>query len=154
MSRGVRQVARKLASLSFTDWVELVQAQAALIAAQALVWTRPVGQLLDGARPAAPPRRATLAEGDPAAPRLARAVSRAATHGIFRPLCLVRAVALQRILERRGIAGSRIRIGVRRNGTDLAAHAWVEYGPQVLGDTVEHVGTFAHLADVQLVDRL
>ena len=145
---------RKLLTLSVGEWADLARAQGALLTAQFLVWTRPVGRLLDEAKPARATRRASLSEGDPVAPRMALAVNRVATHGLFRPLCLVRVVALQRLLERRGITGSRIRIGVRRDGNELAAHAWVEYGVQVLGDTVEHVGSFAHLADVRLVDRL
>jgi hypothetical protein len=86
------------------------------------------------------------------AERLAVAVSRAGDYGVFRPLCLVRAVALNRLLERSGIRGSRIRIGVRMRRGRFGAHAWVEYGGRVIGDIPEHVESFAELADVRLLD--
>lgn len=148
-----RETLRKLARLSPREWVELLQAQLALIAAQVLVSTRPTGRLVsseataEGAEAAQPQGRV-----DPRAERLALAVSRAADYGIFRPLCLVRAVAINRMLERRGIKGSRIRIGVRVRGGRFLAHAWVEYGGRVVGDSEAHVGSFAELTDVRLVD--
>jgi len=86
------------------------------------------------------------------AQQLGLAVSRAGDYGVFRPLCLVRAVALHKMLEGHGIRGSRIRIGVRMRRGRFGAHAWVEYGGRVVGDNIEHVGSFAELAEVHLVD--
>ena len=150
MSR-VSRVVRKLATLSPREWRDLLQAQLTLLWAQLLVWTRPTGRLVSHAtQPPAEPAAATPI--DPRAFSLALAVSRAAEYGIFRPLCLVRAVALERLLEFHGIRGSRIRIGVRMRGGRFAAHAWVEYGDQVLGDDEGHVSSFAELTDVRLVD--
>lgn len=140
---------RKLIGLSVTEWIDLVQAQAALLGAQLLVWTRPTGKLVSNAAPGAVPPLGAL---DPRAYRLALAVGRAAEHGVFRPLCLVRAVALNHMLEARRIRGSRIRIGVRHVGGRFMAHAWVEYGDVVLGDVESHVSRFAQLADVRLID--
>ncbi|HEU4642757.1 MAG TPA: lasso peptide biosynthesis B2 protein [Gemmatimonadaceae bacterium] len=146
-----RRSLRKLAKLTPREWVDLLQAQVELIAAQILVSTRPTGRLVSSDAP-----RRTEAEGpfvpDPRAARLALAVSRAADYGIFHPLCLVRAVAINRMLERRGIRGSRIRIGVRVRGNRFLAHAWVEYGDRVIGDSEEHVDSFAELTDVRLLD--
>jgi hypothetical protein len=90
---------------------------------------------------------------EPAAERIALAINRAATYGVFRPLCLVRAVALSRMLEARGMRGSRVRVGVRRRRGRFAAHAWVEYKSRVLGDHEDHVGTFAALDDVHLLRK-
>ena len=42
-------------------------------------------------------------------------------------LCLPRALAAHAMLRRRGIA-SRLCLGVARDGSELAAHAWVEIG--------------------------
>jgi hypothetical protein len=151
MIRVSRTHFSKLARLSPREWAELLEAQLALITAQLIVWTRPRGQLVTGAPPA-PDGRAPLGEIDPRAERLALAVGRAAENGVFRPLCLVRAVALNRMLERHGIQGSRIRIGVRMRGGRFAAHAWVEYRNRVLGDLDEHVGTFTELTDIHMVD--
>lgn len=148
-----RALLRKLARLSRTEWIELFQAQAALLWAQLLVWTRPTGQLVDRSTPTASAAAAEPAtELDPRAYRLALAVSRAAEHGVFRPLCLVRAVALNRMLEARDIRGSRIRIGVKRTDGHFIAHAWVEWGTIVLGDMDAHVNRFTQLADVHLID--
>jgi hypothetical protein len=148
----VSRLLRKLAKLSLREWVDLVDAQFALIAAQVLVWSRPTGRLVssDLATDHVPASGGEVL--DPRASELALAVGRVAENGIFRPLCLVRAVALNRMLERHGIHGSRIRIGVRMRRGRFAAHAWVEYGRHVLGDSEAHVGSFAELADVHLVD--
>lgn len=139
---------RKLVRLDRRAVAELLEAQRALLWAQCLVWTRPAGKL------AAPAEEAESQGGDAArnaeAERVALAIGRAAENGIFRPLCLVRAVALQRMLERRGIRGSRIRIGVKRERGRFAAHAWVEYGPLLLGDAGWHVGSFAPLTDLRM----
>jgi hypothetical protein len=143
---------RKLARLSPREWRDLLVAQVALLWAQLLVWRRPTGHLVasDGAP------RASLSPLDAEqlrrAESIALAVGRAAEHGVFRPLCLVRAVALNRLLESNGIHGSRIRIGVRVRGGRFAAHAWVEHGDKILGDQEWHVSSFAELADVRLVD--
>lgn len=146
-------VLRKLARLSRTEWIELFQAQAALLWAQVLVWTRPTGQLIDRSVAAdSAPAAESPAALDPRAYRLALAVGRAAEHGVFRPLCLVRAVALNRMLEARHIHGSRIRIGVKRTEGHFIAHAWVEWGNIVLGDMDSHVNRFTQLADVHLID--
>jgi len=150
--RSVPRLLRKLAGLRPREWVELLQAQLALLGAQVLVWSRPTGRLVANASAPPVPAGAALPALDPRAPRLALAVSRAGDYGVFRPLCLVRAVALNRMLERRRIRGSRIRIGVRMRNGKFLAHAWVEYGGRVIGDSEEHVGAFAELADVHLVD--
>lgn len=153
-----RERLRKLAKLSPREWVDLAQAQLELIAAQVLVSTRPTGRLVSSdERPATSHAGASAAPAatlplDPRAEHLALAVSRAADYGIFRPLCLVRAVAINRMLERRGIHGSRIRIGVRVRRGRFMAHAWVEYGDRVIGDSEAHVDSFAELTDVKLVD--
>ena len=147
----MRAIARKLVGLSPAELAELVRAQVALLGAQVTVWTRPVGQLVTNDSVAGVTEEG--GEVDPVALRMALAVNRAAAYGVFRPLCLVRAVALNRMLETRGLHGSRIRVGVRRRRGRFAAHAWVEYKNQVLGDREEHVGTFAPLDDVQLLRK-
>jgi hypothetical protein len=147
-----REVLGKIRALGARDWAELAEAQLMLARAQLVVFTRPRGGLIDGGAPEAAAVPAPLASSD-VARRLGVAVSRAARFGVFRPRCLVRSLALQRMIERRGIEGSRIRIGVRREGERgerLSAHAWVEYGDLVLGDHDAHVGSFTRLADVRM----
>lgn len=152
----VTRLLQKLATLSRREWVDLLQAQVGLMAAQVLVWTRPTGQLV--AHSAASAAEAARVAGNVEAAAMSRAqqlglaVSRAGDYGLFRPLCLVRAVAVHRLLEKHRIHGSRVRIGVRMRRGRFGAHAWVEYGGKVVGDSVEHVGSFAELSEVQLVD--
>ena len=145
-------ITRKLAGLDSAALGDLVRAQAALFSAQLLVWTRPVGSLVtnDGAAKLAPQAGG---EVEPEAIRSALAINRAAAYGLFRPLCLVRSVALSRMLEAGGMHGSRICVGVRRVRGRFAAHAWVEYRGQVLGDKEQHVSTFLPLDDLQLLRK-
>jgi hypothetical protein len=152
----VTKLLHKLATLSPREWVDLLQAQIALLAAQILVWTRPTGQLVAHSAAFAAQSLSTDQSVEPAtmqrAQQLGLAVSRAGDFGVFRPLCLVRAVAVHRVLEKHRIRGSRIRIGVRMRRGRFGAHAWVEFGGQVVGDNTDHVGSFAELSEVQLVD--
>jgi hypothetical protein len=140
---------RKAGTLSVRDWLDIGRAQLALFSAQLLVWTRPQGRLISSAAEPTPP--ATDEKTIATARRLGLAVDRAASYGAFRPRCLVRSVALQRVLESRGIHGSRIRIGVRMQRGRFDAHAWVEYGSLVLGDRAEHTNAFAELTDIHIV---
>ena len=153
--RSVTKLLHKLASLSPREWVDLLQGQVALLTAQVLVWTRPTGRLVSQAGSADGPTSSMPTVG-PAlmdrAQQLGLAVSRAGDYGVFRPLCLVRAVAVHGMLERHHMHGSRIRIGVRMRRGRFGAHAWVEYGGRVIGDNIEHVESFAELAEVHLVD--
>ena len=155
MSR-VTRLLHKLAALSPREWVDLLHAQLALLAAQVLVWTRPTGRLVSHSGSAEAGGAVSEATVEPAemerAQQLGLAVSRAGDYGVFRPLCLVRAVAVHRMLERHHIRGSRIRIGVRMRRGRFGAHAWVELAGRVVGDDIEHVGSFAELAEVHLVD--
>jgi len=148
-------IARKLVGLNPAELVELFRAQSALLSAQVLVWTRPVGQLVTTGTQgsAAPVAAANAGDVEPSALRMALAVNRAAAYGVFRPLCLVRAVALSRMLEERGLHGSRVCVGVRKHRGRFAAHAWVEYKSQVLGDKEWHVSTFVPLDDLQLLRK-
>lgn len=135
----------KLAGLDVVELLALVRAQWLLLWARLLLRVVPRGQLL---RPEGWPELAGHPgeEVEAAARRLALAISRAAEHGIFRPTCLVRAVALQRWLKSRGIAGGRVRVGVRMRGGEFAAHAWVELGDLILGDTEWQVRSFTPLS--------
>lgn len=57
---------------------------------------------------------------------VARIVELAARHGPFHVRCLSTSLALQSLLAANGIAGE-LRLGVRKRGTRLEAHAWVEH---------------------------
>ena len=129
----LRRAARLLADPA--EVRALARAQAALLAAQVQVWRQPVGQLVspDAGTPAVPADRQPVAM-PPEARRLGRAVARAARYGLIRPTCLARAIALHRLLERAGIAGSYVRVGVQVADGRFAAHAWVELHGAVVGE--------------------
>lgn len=75
---------------------------------------------------------------------IAWAVDRAGRYRFIDALCLPRALAALAMLRRRGIAG-RLCLGVARNGSGLAAHAWVEVGGRsVIGG--EEAAGFTRLA--------
>jgi hypothetical protein len=138
---------RKLAALDARGLADLWQAQRALLAARRLLKQRPIGSLTIRDASSDGP-----VAGDPARAReVARAVSRAATYGFFRPFCLVRALALRELLHREGIRGTDIRIGVRRRGNEFTAHAWVRWGSEILGDEPGYVATFTEVDDIRVL---
>ncbi len=154
-TRRKRLIAR-FAPHSAGEWIALIEAQKALVVAQFLVWTRPLGGLVEDAQHLSPGLQEPIARYSTTwrdALRIAVSVRRAADHGLLRPKCLVRAVALSRLLEQHGIEGSRVRIGVRRLNGVFSAHAWVELGQRVLGDDAGHVSSFAQLLDIKVVDN-
>jgi len=140
------RIAGKLAKLSLRDWRELFEAQWALLVAQSMLRSRPMGAL---ATPVA-----AVVEADPTrmadARRLSLAMVRAARFGVFRPQCLARSVALSRMLSAHGISGGVVRVGVRKKDGEFLAHAWVELGGETLGDADEHVGTFVPLTNLDV----
>jgi hypothetical protein len=140
------RIAGKLSRLSLRDWRELFEAQWALLVAQSMLRSRPMGSL-------ATPVAAVVAV-DPdrmlEARRLALAMVRAARFGIFRPQCLARSLALSRMLTAHGITGGIIRVGVRRDDGEFLAHAWVELAGETLGDADEHVGSFVPLTNLDV----
>ena len=146
-------LARRALSLGAREWRDVWRAQWALLVAHLFVRRRPPGQLTS---------RADAAESDQAgdppsnavrgrAHALGAAVRRAAKYGVFRPACLVRSIALQRLLLADGIAGATIRVGVKQSEAGMDAHAWVELGDDVIGDTAAHVRQYAPLDDLSVV---
>lgn len=126
---------------------DLVAAQVALLRARRRLKREPIGNLTERRQLSVGP-----ASGDEArAEQLARAVQLAASWGLFRPFCLVRAVALEELLLRDGITGGDIRIGVRRKEGVFAAHAWIRWRDRVLGDEPEHVATFTEVDDIRVL---
>jgi hypothetical protein len=57
--------------------------------------------------------------------RTARMVRAAARRGVVHPTCLEESLALWWLLGRQGIAAT-LRLGTRKAGSQLEAHAWVE----------------------------
>lgn len=82
--------------------------------------------------------------------RVARVRDRACGLLPWQPTCLVRALALERLLRRRGFEGAEVRIGVRRQDGGFSAHAWVECGGEIVGDPVERVGEYRSLPGIDV----
>jgi hypothetical protein len=55
----------------------------------------------------------------------AHMVNAADQHGLVHPSCLVKSLTLWWLLGRQGIT-SQLRVGIRKEGGNLEAHAWVE----------------------------
>lgn len=145
--RRLRLVAAKLWNLGPGGWRLLVQAHRALVAADALVRERPQGELIAGIARGYTPSASAVSRL-PAAEEVALALDRVARFRRPRPLCLVRSIALHRLLERRGLSGSRISVGVRMNGRTFEAHAWVELDGRIVGDDPAYVTQFDALSDL------
>ena len=118
----------------------------ALLRAQVRVWVVPRGRLVGVGAP----------ESRPLSPRdLQRAQERGAqvlqvaSHGLFRPQCLVRSIALQQILTADQLAGATVHVGVRMTDAGFEAHAWVRIGGALVGDRDEHVRAFEELTTVE-----
>jgi hypothetical protein len=67
--------------------------------------------------------------------------------------CLQRSLALCLLLERRGF-NTQLKIGVRKSGGDLEAHAWVEYCGKVLNDSQDVARNFTLMNGKQKMPSL
>lgn len=140
---------RKLAALGARGWRDLLRAQLALLRAQRRLRREAIGSLAIRES-----FETNETAGDPArADELALAIHRASRHGLFRPYCLVRAMALRDLLVADGISGASIRIGVRRMKGEFQAHAWIRWGERVLGDEPRHVARFTEVDDLGVMRR-
>jgi hypothetical protein len=141
--RGLHTL-RRLFAIPVREIGDLVVAQAHLLAALGAVRRRPKGELLRRARPMALPHRAP---DEQRLARLAVAVDRAARHGVFTPTCLVRAVALERLIRRANAGSAIVKVGVAQNAGGFFAHAWVELEGRVVGDEASFVRRFTPLEE-------
>jgi hypothetical protein len=149
----LRALVRAVRGRRWRDLRDLALAQLALVHAQLLLWLRPVGEFLDTGIDAPSKYRIPLVDADwDTANRWGRAVNRAARLGIGSPQCLVRALALSRLLERHGIVGHKVLIGVRWRDGAFIAHAWVELADRIVGDTESNTSTFVKLTDVRVAN--
>lgn len=80
--------------------------------------------------------------------RMVRWVDVAARHHWLQITCLRRAVVLAAFLERWGLAAE-LRLGVRREGEGIEAHAWVELDGEAVGETLDPHCTFSPLLPAQ-----
>ncbi len=128
--------------------VSLLRAQWYLLRARVSVLITPRGRLL-----AEPPARRGIAGAESTAMGIwraqhaARIIDRAARFWPMTPTCLMRTIALERLLRRDGVVGAVVRIGVRVRGARPQMHAWLEIGGVAIGDPAEVTATFTPLHD-------
>ena len=127
----------------------MVRAQAALLRAQREMRSLPTGEMVRD-NPVETATSAANRVDD--ARRIALAVNRAATYGVFRPKCLVKSRALRKMLNTAGIAGAQVRVGVQLTGGRFRAHAWVEYAGEVVGDDPAAVARFVPMPDLRVAE--
>lgn len=123
---------RRLLELPAGDKVLLAEAWWRLLAASCRLRLSPKRSLA-AALAGIPSVASATAPSAEALRRLALAIGRAAAHHLWPMTCLPRALALQRMLARRGITAA-LRIGVRKEAGTFAAHAWIEVGGQAIGE--------------------
>ena len=152
--RGLLQRFGTLRRLPARARGDLLRAQLAVVRALLTIRFGKKGALLTpgrdgaGAVPASSPSPAEVER----ARELAVAVRRVADHGPFHAACLARALATCTLLERAGMSGAAVRVGVRMLEAQLVAHAWVEYRGVKL---VESESEVANLSEVdELTVRL
>ena len=95
-------------------------------------------------------RQSALSTAPPAQAEEARLVAifnLAAANHLTHFSCLPRALALKAFLGRHGIP-SHLRLGVRKDGSLLEAHAWLEQSGSVLNDRETHVRLY-HALDCE-----
>ena len=68
--------------------------------------------------------------------KTARLVEAAGKYGPYRAKCLPESLTLWWLLRRQGIE-SRVRLGARKNGRRMEAHAWVEFEGTPLNDSAD-----------------
>ena len=124
-----------------------MRAQIALIRAQREMRSMPTGDLV---REETAPVGVSVSGHAEAVRRIALAVNRAAEYGVFRPKCLVKSRALRQMLDSAGVIGAQVRVGVQLSGGRFLAHAWVEYGGEVVGDDPAYVARFNPITGLQV----
>jgi hypothetical protein len=144
LAERVLLLTRRLFNLTPGEFGDLVAAQWYLLAALWTVRRRPRGELL---RPVNGVPAAGAMRDDARLERLAGAVDRVARFGLFRPTCLVRAVALERQIRRVNAGPAVVRVGVAQVEGQLLAHAWIELEGRVIGDEAARVRRFTPLHD-------
>lgn len=139
----------KLWALRWRDWVDLFRAQVALARAQREMRSVPTGEMVRDESVDSHPATTNRADD---ARRIALAVNRVATFGLFRPKCLVKSRALRKMLDEQGIVGAQVRVGVQLINGRFRAHAWVEYDGQVVGDDPAAVARFVPMPGIRVAE--
>jgi hypothetical protein len=133
--------------LSRQERADLIAAVRAVVSAKRLMRKQPLGKLVSVIEPAEGARPVDRE----AAKRVSEAVHRVSRNVPFEAACLVRSLAIQRMLVERGLDPGNIKIGVHWSDDGFEAHAWVEQGDKIIGDTRAYVSRFTPVTDVTTV---
>jgi hypothetical protein len=134
--------------LTPADYWKLTQCWALLLPADLALRVLPFRQLERLARSGAHRgNRQTVAEAAEVR-RLDQLVRIAARRHLYPMTCLRRSLVLQWLLARAGISVE-LKLGVRRDGAGIAAHAWIEY----LGEPIGEPDEIAEYARFQLPEQ-
>jgi hypothetical protein len=155
-SRACRRGWRRYRSLIGADGVALVEAVWRLLVVDAKLRRGGFQQVIDRTQLRAPEQTNAGDIGEVCrAARYAGLLEIASRIPFLRARCLHRSLALYLWLQGEGMT-SELRIGVRKDGGALRAHAWVEIAGQVVNDRPAAVGEFTPLfstgADRTLTD--
>jgi transglutaminase superfamily protein len=141
--KSSRRKLARFAALSWRDRATMLAVFGSLLGVEAAL--RLLG--LARTRRLFAPRGGRLPPAAAEVERLA-ALAAAACRAVYPAACLPRALALQRLLAGRG-APAELKIGVRRDGEELAAHAWVEVDGRPVGEPAGVEERFAELREAR-----
>ena len=147
-----RRRAAEAAGFDASDWLALAEAWVRLAWVSAALPRRARRALEQPAvnrSPASerfPPRRVS-------SERLHRLVAVAARFHVVRARCLTRAVVLQGMLARRGVAAS-LQVGVAREGAGVSGHAWLDGPGGPIGEGPETLRRFNQLRGDRPVESI
>jgi hypothetical protein len=142
---------RQAISTPLPDWILLAQAWGWLLIMDIGLRLVPFSRLSAFARRGKPRRAAAPAAEE--APqdsqwqtirRTRQMVDRARRYHLIPMTCLRRSLAMQKLLARQGIPVD-LRIGVRKDGGKLSAHAWLEFLGKPVGEAEMVEENFARL---------
>lgn len=137
---------RRLVAISASERRLLVRAFAALTATDLALHTYGFQRLMQRARAAGAAKAHAPGQTDlERAATYAHWLEIASRYHLGRVRCLHRSITLHSWLVREGIA-SQIRLGVRKEGAELKAHAWVEVNGSVVSDEPGAITQFKPLA--------
>lgn len=142
----------KLRRLSFADWLALAIAGKELLLARFRFAIAPAGRIVNRLKDA--PQDGVDAAGPCNATRVSWAVNAVAAHLPWRADCLIRAMAADRWLRRRG-EHPQFFIGVAKDGEAFRAHAWLRcHGVMVTGgDSAEFTEIVTSLGPLVCTER-
>jgi hypothetical protein len=143
--RSLRRKLRAARRFSAGDWRVLARAWCLLLLVDVGLRVLPFRRVQRVVPPVAYGLAGSAEETAAAIRRLRRLVDIAARNHLYPMTCLRRALVLQRMLAQRGIA-TKLQFGVRKEAGALAAHAWLEYDGQPIGQPEAIAARYAPLA--------